>query len=87
MSDKLPPLSPEKMREFDEFIWRSMGRLDTAQWSDLLDPNTELGRAARAFYESLAENKNWEDMTDYLAPMGSKLLSEHLPEDEPLPPT
>ena len=54
---KQAPLSPEKMREFEEFIWRAMGRLDGTQSRDLLDPKSELGQIARAYYEELAEGK------------------------------
>ncbi|MDY0329732.1 MAG: hypothetical protein RBR52_04465 [Thiomonas sp.] len=81
---KQAPLSPEKMRAFEEFIWRAMGRLDGAQSHDLLDPNSELGRLARAYYEELAEGRPWDEMADYLSPIGSDALPEHLPED-PLP--
>ncbi|MFZ5488942.1 MAG: hypothetical protein AB7S67_10290 [Thiomonas sp.] len=48
------PLSPEKMRAFEEFVWRAMGRLDGSRWRDLLDPHSELGRIARAYYAGLA---------------------------------
>jgi len=82
MSEKLPPLSPEKQRIFNEFIWRELGRLDGSQWRDLLDPNTELGKAARAFYAALAEGKSWDQMVEYLAPMGSTLAPEHLPQSD-----
>lgn len=81
---KQAPLSPEKMREFEEFIWRAMGRLEGTQSRDLLDPKSELGQMARAYYEELAEGKPWEAMVDYLTPVGSDALPEHLPEDPPL---
>ena len=81
---KQAPLSPEKMREFDEFIWRAMGRLDGTQWRDLLDPHTELGQMARVFYEDLAEGKPWEEMSEYLSPVGSDALSAHLSDEPPL---
>jgi len=86
MKDRTPPLSPEKMRAFDEFIWRAMGRLDGAQWHDLLDAQTELGKAARAYYAELAEGRHWIEMADYLAPLGSDALPERLPEQPPLQP-
>ena len=84
MSDKPLPLSPEKKREFEEFIWRAMGRLDGSESRDLLDPKSELGQIARAYYEKLAEGKPWEEMADYLTPVGSDALPEHLPADPPL---
>jgi hypothetical protein len=81
---KQAPLSPEKMREFEEFIWRAMGRLDGTQSRDLLDPKSELGQIARAYYEELAEGKPWDEMADYLTPVGSDALPEHLPANPPL---
>ncbi|MGC9163715.1 MAG: hypothetical protein ACP5F9_09240 [Thiomonas sp.] len=81
---KQAPLSPEKMRAFEEFIWRAMGRLDDNASRDLLDPNSEIGKLARAYYEQLAESKPWDAMVDYLTPVGSNVLPEHLPEDPPL---
>lgn len=81
---KQAPLSPEKMREFEEFIWRAMGRLDGTQSRDLLDPKSEFGQIVRAYYEELAEGRPWDEMADYLTPVGSDALPEHLPEDPPL---
>ncbi|OYV35534.1 MAG: hypothetical protein B7Z83_07225, partial [Thiomonas sp. 20-64-5] len=72
------------MREFEEFIWRAMGRLEGTQSHDLLDPDSELGRIARAYYEELAEGRPWYDMADYLTPVGSDSLPEHLPAEAPL---
>ncbi|MGC8702960.1 MAG: hypothetical protein ACP5RV_08440 [Thiomonas sp.] len=80
---QLPPLSPEKLREFQEFIWRAMGRLDGGSTHDLLDPASALGRAARAYYEELSEGRHWDEMVDYLAPMGSDLLAEPHPTSPP----
>ena len=82
---KQAPLSPEKMRAFQEFIWRAMGRLDGAQSHDLLDPKSELGQAARAYYEELAEGRPWDEMAEFLTPVGSDALPEHLPDDPPRP--
>lgn len=82
----LPPLSPDKMEDFQEFIWRAMGRLDGAQWRDLLDPCSQFGRAARAYYEELADGRPWEDMVDFLSPLGSDKLAEHLPPASNVPP-
>lgn len=78
---KQAPLSPEKMRVFDEFVWRAMGRLDGAEWRDLLDPKSTLGQAARACYDGLAQGRHWDEMADYLTPLGSDVLPEHFPED------
>jgi hypothetical protein len=76
-------LSPEKMRAFDEFIWRAMGRLGDDASRDLLDPNSEIGKLARAYYEELAEGKPWSEMVDFLTPTGSDVLPEHLSEASP----
>lgn len=83
---KQAPLSPEKMQEFEEFIWRAMGRLDDNASRDLLDPNSEIGKLARAYYEELAEGKPWDEMVDYLTPVGSDVLPEHLPDSPPIKP-
>lgn len=83
---KQAPLSPEKMQEFEEFIWRAMGRLDDNASRDLLDPNSEIGKLARAYYEELAEGKPWDEMVDYLTPVGSDALPEHLPDSPPIKP-
>lgn len=80
---KQAPLSPEKMRAFDEFIWRAMARLDADASRDLLDPNSEIGKLARAYYEELAEGRPWSEMVDFLTPIGSDVLPEHLPAAPP----
>lgn len=82
---KQAPLSPEKMQAFQEFVWRAMGRLGSAQWRDLLDHNSELGQTARAYYADLAEGKPWEAMAEYLAPVGSAALPEHAAGDDAPP--
>jgi hypothetical protein len=51
----MPELSYEQKFQFNEFIWRLMGRLDAQQWESMLDPSSPLGEAVRARYRALAE--------------------------------
>lgn len=76
-----PPLDEEKTWEFREFIWREMGRLGGTQAHDLLDPNSELGRAARRYYSGLRDGQSADQMINFEAPLGSNLLP-----DPPAPP-
>ena len=64
---------------FEKSVQRAL--IDRVNRSGMQD---SFGQIARAYYEELAEGKPWEEMADYLTPVGSDALPEHLPADPPL---